>query len=315
MLIYIIIFFCSFFLIARSGAILVGSLTYLSRLMGLSEYAIAFILMSFATSIPEFFIGLSSTIQGVPELSFGNIIGANIINVMVVIGAVAIFSKEIKIESKISRENFWLISLLAFLPILLVSDGIISRGDGLVLIFSFLIYIFRLLGEKEYFSKVLRGVKFNNENVLKTFKHFWKFALGVLLLMISSFLLVWSGKIIATDINLPLVFFGLVFISIGTALPELAFGIKASFMDHSSMTLGNALGSIAFTATFIIGTMALIRPIYFVPEFRFTIAVIFLFVGFVLFNFFAYSRSVISRREGFVLILAYVVFLATQYLV
>ncbi|MCR4284297.1 MAG: sodium:calcium antiporter [Parcubacteria group bacterium] len=315
MLIYIIIFLCSFFLIARSGSMLVSSLTYLSRLMGLSEYAIAFILMSFATSIPEFFIGISSTVQGAPELSFGNIIGANIINVMVVIGAVAIFSKEIKIESKISRENFWLISLLAFLPILLVSDGIISRGDGLVLIFSFLIYVFRLLGEKEYFSKILNGVKFNHENVLKTFKHFWKFALGILLLMISSFFLVWSGKIIATNINLPLVFFGLIFISAGTALPELAFGIKASFMDHSSMTLGNALGSIAFTATFIIGTMALIRPIYFVPEFRFTIAVIFLFIGFVLFNFFAYSRSIISRREGFVLILAYVVFLATQYLV
>jgi len=315
MLIYILIFIGSFFLIARSGAILVNSLTYLSRLLGLSEYTIAFILMSFATSIPEFFIGISSTIQGVPSLSFGNIIGANIINVLIVIGAVAIFSKEIKIENKISRENFWLISFLAFLPILLVSDGIISRGDGFVLVLAFLIYIWKLMGEKEYFSKILSGIKFSNENVVKTFNHSWRFFLGVFLLMISSFLLVWSGKIIATDINLPLVLFGLIFISLGTALPELAFGIKASFMDHSSMTLGNALGSIAFTATFIVGVMSLIRPIYFVPEFRFTIAVVFLFIGFVLFNFFAYSRSIISRREGFVLILVYVAFLTTQYLV
>jgi len=91
--------------------------------------------------------------------------------------------------------------------------------------------------------------------------------------------------------------------------------ILVSSLTYLSRAMGVSEYAIAFTATFIIGAMSVISPIHFMPEPRFTIAVIFLFIGFILFNFFAYSRSVISRREGIVLIFVYAVFLATQYLV
>ncbi len=312
---YLLIFIISFLVIAKSSALLVQSLTHMARFFGLSEYFIAFIFMSIATSMPEFFIGISSTIQNTSSLSFGNILGANLINLTLVIGVVALLSKGITVESKISKRNFLLIFFIAFLPILLISDGVISRGDGIILLVSFIIYSFMLIGEREYFTKILKEVNFNGESIFNAVRNLWRFFLGVSLLIGGSFILVWSGKTLAGDLNIGLIYFGIIFIALGTALPELMFGIRASLMKHSSMTLGNSLGSIAFNSTFILGIMAIIRPIYFTPEIKFIITAFFLFSAFLLFNFFAYSRSTISRREGFMLILVYVAFLTAQYLV
>jgi cation:H+ antiporter len=181
---------------------------------------------------------------------------------------------------------------------------------------SFSIYILRILGEKEYFTKIINELKQNHENVYaKILRALWRFGLGVVILIASSFFLVYSGKIIAQGFGIGLVLFGIIFIALGTALPELSFGIKASLMDHKQMTLGNSLGSIAFNASFILGVMALIRPIHFLPGFNFMAAVVFLFIAFLIFNFFAYSHSLISRREGIILVLIYAAFLTVQYLI
>ncbi|MBU1159678.1 hypothetical protein KKD04_00660, partial [Patescibacteria group bacterium] len=104
---YIAIFLLSFCFLVRAGSDLVRSLTRLARFLQISEYILAFVLMSFATTIPELFVGISSAIEEVPRLSLGNIIGANFINITLVIGIVAFLNKGIKIESKISQKNFW----------------------------------------------------------------------------------------------------------------------------------------------------------------------------------------------------------------
>lgn len=305
----IIVFVISFIVLSFAGSLLVGSLTRISRLLGLSEYIVAFVLMSAATSIPELFIGISSIAQGIPNLSLGNILGTNLLTITLLIGIIAFISGGIKIDSKISRQNFFLIFFIAFLPILLGTDGVISRGDSILLISTFFIYVWRLLGEKEYFTKSIEDVDFGFSSVLYTFKHFRTFFIGTLLLTISSFSIVWSSKEIAESMDVNFLLFGILFIALGTSLPEIIFGIKALFMKHGSMTLGNSLGSIAFNATFIVGITSFITPI--TTDFSSGVmnVSIFLFTGFLLFNIFAYSKSNISRLEGIVLILLYAVFL------
>lgn len=313
MILYISIFLLSFILLAKSGSMLVKSLTHLARLFRLSEYLVAFVFMSFATSIPELFIGISSAIGNISEFSFGNILGANFINITLVIGLVAFFSRGLKVESKIKHKNFWMVFFIAFLPIILAIDGTISRIDGLILILSFFIYIVQLLSEREFFTKMLNEVKFDFELVAKTFKSIMRFFFGVLILIASSALLVWSGRMFADNINIDLLSFGIIFVALGTALPELAFGMRASMLKHSSMAIGNSIGSIAFNSAFIIGIVSIINPIHIQNGSNFFIASIFLFAAFLLFNFFIYTRSNISRREGLVLIILYVFFLVIQY--
>ncbi|NOY35580.1 MAG: sodium:calcium antiporter [bacterium] len=314
MALYITIFLISFALMAKAGGMLVKSITHLARFFRLSEYIIAFVIMSFATSAPELFIGISSAIGGVPSMSLGNIIGANFINITLVIGLVAFFSNGIRVESKISHKNFWLIFFIAFLPIFLAVDGVISRGDGIVLILSFVIYIISLAREREYFTKVLSEIEFNSETVNKIFKDLSGFFFGVLILLASSALLVWAGKGLSSAIDIGMLSFGIIFVALGTALPELAFGVRASMLKHPKMSIGNSLGSIAFNSAFILGLVSVIEPIPLQNGHGFFIAAAFLFAAFLLFNLFIYTRSNISRRESVILIFLYAFFLVIEYL-
>jgi len=312
-----IIFIASFALLVYAGTLLVRSLTRVSEVLGLSEYIVAFVFMSIATSIPELFIGLASAFQDVTTISLGNTVGTNLINLTLIVGVVAIIARGIKIESKISHQNFLLIFFFAFLPILLATDGIISRGDGLLLIIAFFFYITRLLHDREYFTKRVEEKEESEVSVasiLGTFKSLRMFFVGVILLIISSLALIWSAQGMADYFNIGLLFFGVVFIALGTALPELVFGIKSAMMKHTSMMLGNSLGSIAFNATFIIGLVALLRPIPVEFGDGLVYASFFLFFAFLLFNIFSYSHGRISRKEGIVLILFYSVFIFVGFL-
>jgi len=310
----IIIFVISFLVLSYAGSLLVRSLTRISEVLGLSEYIVAFVLMSIATSIPELFIGISSITQGIPDLSLGNILGTNLLTLTVIIGVIAISSNGIKVDSKISQQNFFLIFFIAFLPILLGTDGVISRGDGILLLLSFFVYIWRLLGEKEYFTKRVEEIEFSLASILGAFKNFRRFFFGIALLIASSFLIVWSSKGIVGQFDISFLGFGILFIALGTSLPELIFGIKAAFLKHESMTLGNSLGSIAFNATFIVGITALLSPLKTDFSDGMFFVSLFLFLAFLLFNFFSYTKSRISRVEGIVLVLLYLVFLFFQIL-
>src|SRR3989344_1034776 len=115
----LLVFAVAFLLLARASGALVTSLTGLARLFHLSEYLVAFILMSAATSVSELFVGVTSAFDAIPQLSLGNILGANLLNLTVVIGISAFLAGGLSVESKISRKNFWLIFFLALLPFLL----------------------------------------------------------------------------------------------------------------------------------------------------------------------------------------------------
>lgn len=309
---HIAVFIISFIVLSYSGGLLVRSLTRIAKLIGMSEYIIAFVLMSIITSIPELFISIFSLVQGVPLLSFGNILGANLIMITLVIGSISVLSGGIKIDSKISHQNFFIVFFITFLPILLAIDGIISRGDGLVLLISFVLYIWRLLGDKEYFTKRVSEFDFSAGSIFGVFKSFRGFFFAVALLIGSSFLIVLSSKSIASYLGSSTLFFGMLFVALGTSLPELVFGVKAASMDHPSMTLGNSIGSIAFNSTFILGLISVIVPIEVDLLGEVFLAPVFLFVSFILFNFFSYTQSKISRSEGVMLVFIYIIFLTTQ---
>jgi len=318
MTLYIIVFVVAFLILARSSGFLVHSLTGLARFFRISEYTVAFFFMSMATSMPELFVGLSSAITGVSEFSLGNILGANLINITLVIGLVIVMGKGLRVQSKISRRNFWIISGFAFLPLFLASDGVVSRGDGIVLLLAFAFYLLRLQREKEYFTKIINynkhtGNHQSRHSPKQVLNHLSRFFWGVGLLVISSFLIVWAGKNLANNSVLSMFSFGMLFVALGTALPELAFGIRARMMKHGSMTIGNSLGSIALNSTLIVGLVSIINPIKITAPANLIVAAIFLFLALFFFNVFVFSKSYISRREGIILLAIYLLFLVFEY--
>lgn len=316
MVLPIFLFAVSFVLLLWSGKILPRTLQRISKILHISEFLTAFLLIAFATSVPELFVGISSAIQGVPSISLGNVLGANFINLTLVIGLAALFSGFVSSKSKISSENFWLASAITFLPILLSTDGVISRGDAVLLLGAFVLYLMKIFQDKEYFHKASHtGEPHNFHSISNVFKNLVHFAGATALLVVSSFVLVWSSKIIigeyfASDFLL----FGLIFIALGTTLPELVFGVRSSMSGHSSAMLGNAVGTIAFNAAGVVGIVALVQPI--TMDFSKDILLVGIFLGLALFffHFFVYTKGHINRLEALVLLLVYLSFIGFTFL-
>ncbi|PIR70429.1 MAG: hypothetical protein COU46_01660 [Candidatus Niyogibacteria bacterium CG10_big_fil_rev_8_21_14_0_10_42_19] len=310
----LIIFIISFFVLARSSTLLVSSVTGFARLFGMSEYAIAFILMSFATSVSELFVGISSAVGDISSLSMGNILGANLLNITLVIAIPTLIVGRIKIESKILRHNFWYIFFLSLFPFFLGFDGIISRGDGVILLLGFISYMWMIMGEKEYFSKVYNNIPFIGL-LKKTIHDIWILLLGVLLLVGASAVLVWSGTALLEVFLLDSLLFGIIFVSIGTTLPEIVFGVRSVSSQHDSMAIGNALGSIAFNASFIIGVVAIINPVRVDSLEELILVTVAFIVAFILFNILIYRGEEITRSKAVIFILIYILYVMTEFLI
>lgn len=313
-ILYIALFLISVLVLVKSGSVAVKCLVAISRYLRISEYVLAFILMALATSLPEFFVGINSAFAKAPVLSLGNIIGSNIVNLSLILGAVVIFAKGIKIESKIAKRDAWIVFFISILPLLLLIDKNLSQADGGILLIVFIWYLRHILKAKEAFRKRMDHIVRTIERFRQFVRDLLIFILAIAILLISSWSVVKTATLIAEGLELPLVLIGLVLVAIGTSLPELVFGIKAVITKHEGMNLGNLIGSTVMNSTLILGITALIYPIR-IENFNMILtAGLFMVFIILIVNFFIATKEKISRKEGVMLIGLYVAFLIIEFL-
>jgi len=310
---YILIFIISCLILICSSTWIIQALTRIARFLEWREFIVASLLMAFATSLPEFFVGVFSAFHKRPQLSFGDVIGSNIIVLTLVMGIGILMAKRLKFEGKILQRSSLYACLIAPLPLLLMLDGKISRWDGVILFLALGFYFQRLLLQKERFTKVFSHA-FNRKRA--HFKLFLKdlgiFLAGVSLLLCSAEGIVWSTSNLAREFNLPLVIIGLLLVALGTSTPEIAFGIKSITMGHKEMILGDAMGSVVVNSTLILGTVALIYPLE-IPDFSpYFIGIIFTVITCLFFAIFARTDREITRREAIFLLFVYATFVICE---
>lgn len=288
-----------------SGIYLVKSLAKISKFLGISEFSAAFIIMAFATSIPELFVGVSSALAGTPQLSLGNIIGANIIDLTLITGIIVILGKEIKIKTRRIGNEVYLMLIAIALVILLYSIGqVLSRIDGMILVGFFFIHAYSIFKKRKKYPKKIR----DSERMKNKFYWLLIFLLALIGLFLSSSFVVRYASNLALDLQIPKIMIGLFLISIATTLPELTFGISASNLRHKEMAIGDQIGTVIVNSTLIIGLVSIISPITteFIP---FIISGIFMFISAFIFITFLKTGRKIERIEGISLILIYVLFI------
>ncbi|MBU4332370.1 sodium:calcium antiporter [Patescibacteria group bacterium] len=334
---YTISFLISCYVLARSGAQVVKSLTRIAAHYELSEFLVAFILVSFATTAPELFIGISSAFSKSTSLSLGNLVGANIINITLVIGLAAVLGRGIEIGTRIAQKDVYYTIIMLLIPVLLFIDQTLSRVDGLLLLLIFLLYLVHLFHSYQkrlpvFVIKALNmlripinGEQFHQEFETPSGKErtpreiiiesFW-LVIAMLLLIVSARIIVYLGIELAGILNLPIVLLGLIIVSIGTTLPELTFGIRAVMAGRKEMILGNLFGSMTINLVFILGVVALLQPIALSFEaFRlFLVSALCMFLVLGLFSVFIRTKSKLSWQEGMVLVMCYVVFVIVVFL-
>lgn len=295
-----------------SSELIVGAALLLSRYFRVTEFAVSFFVMAFAASLPDLFIGVTSALQGVPELSFGDIMGSNVVVLTIAVAFGVLFSakKEVPIEGQTVQDTTFLTAIAAILPLILVSDGMISRSDGLVLILFFAAYVFWMFSKKEHFSRVYEDRELlPSKNEVKY--SIIRLVFGVVALALSAQGIVHGAKTLALHFGLPIILVGILVIGLGGALPEIYFTIISARKGVTGLIIGNLMGSVIIPATFVLGVVAVIQPIH-NPEAEFSaVARVFLVIVSIFFLFISRSKKVVTTKDAVTLIIIYLLFVCS----
>jgi cation:H+ antiporter len=314
LLVYISIFILSCIFLYFSGELIVKGLLRLARFFGVTEFVVAFFVMAIAASLPNLFVGITSALKGIPELSFGDIMGNNIIALTLAVGLAVFFSpkKEIPAENKTVKYTSFFTIIAAILPIILITDGNLTRADGLILICFFIYYIYWLFSKKERYSKIYEK---HQLEIIKETKYIFidvtKISSGILILIIAAQGIVISSSSIATLVGVPLVFIGILILGFGSALPEVYFAISSAQKGEVGLILGNLMGAVIIPATLILGIISLIQPINNIDLEFSIINRAFLIIAAIAFLIFSKTDQKISIRESYILITIYLAFVFT----
>lgn len=310
---YIFIFIASCVLLYFSGELIVKGLMRAAKFLSWKEFVVTYFLISFASSVPELFIGIFSAINNIPQLALGDVLGANVIDLTLAVAlATLLTNKGISTKSRLIQDSAIFAIFIAILPVLLILDGELSRADGLVLISVFIFYNLWLFSKKERFVKVYDGEKVHSFKLF--FKDLGKILLGVIILLIAAQGIVVSATYFSKQLNVPITLVGILIIGLGTSIPDLYFSIVSARSGQTWMVLGNAMGAVIIVTTVVLGTVALICPIKISDFSPLVVARIFLIISAFFFLFSILTGKRITKNEGLILLLIYIAFVVAEIL-
>lgn len=310
------------FVLIKSADHVVIAIRHLTKSSGSkSIFILSALLLALATSFPELFVGITSALGGTPNLSLGNVLGANIANLSLVVGASALLVGRVNVHGEFLRRDVWIALIAGVLPLILVFDGEVSRVDGLILLSLYGAYAssffkkrFLEIGEEirdgSFIHKFFRRV--NHIDGTKS-KETARLFLAIAVLLISANFIVLAAQRLAEAANIPVFLVGLILLSIGTTLPELGFSIKSLEDKEPTMFFGNLLGSIIANSTLVVGLVATISPIKVVAVNEYFIAAGAFIAIFLTFWLFIHTKLKLERWEAGILLLMYLAFVVIEF--
>lgn len=246
-------------LIAGGEALVRGAGTLASR-AGISPLVIGLVVVSAATSAPEFAVTMGAVLGGEPDLAVGNVVGSNIVNILLILGLSAVISP-LMIKRQLVRFDMPVMVGISVLLLVVSLDGQISVLDGILLFGSLALHtvISIRLGRKEIVDPAAKPDSMPlNSKPVPLWLAILLLAVGIALLVFGAQLLVAGAVSIATALGVSSLVIGLTVVAIGTSLPELATSIIAIIRGETDMAVGNVVGSNIFNIGMVLGLPAII---------------------------------------------------------
>ena len=313
-----ILFLLSFVMLFFGGELLVRSSVSLALRMRISTLVVGMTVVSFATSSPELFVSIKSAWNGLTDprfydITFGNVIGSNIANITLVLGLTAIVFR-INITKQTIKINFpvMFFTFILFGSVLYLFNEI-NQITGIIFVSFLIIFGWILIKRsREENKKLSEQEKEEYEKARKTplFQSILYMIAGIILLMYGSQFLVNGVEILATDFGISERVLSVSLVAIGTSLPELATSLVAAFRKESNLAIGNLIGSNIFNVLAVLGITSIITPIKMINESLFT-DYLWMMISVIILGLFIYvfSKKQVSRTEGFLLLVFYIVFM------
>ena len=301
-------------LLYNGAGYLVEGSSSLAKKLGISALVIGLTVVAFGTSMPELIVNVFASLKGNAEVSYGNIIGSNIFNILLILGLASVIK-----PLAVQRSTVWKeipFALLAALVLFAMSNKLLLGGaannltiaDGLIMLFFFVIflyYVFELAKDKPKESNMEIEVKKHSSTAI-----FLMIIGGLAALFIGGKLTVAGAVAIARQIGISELLISSTIIAAGTSLPELVTSVVAAIKKEMDLSVGNVVGSNIFNIFLIMGVSSLISPLA-VPaginfDFIFLTATtlllfIFMFIG---------KKHELDRWEGAMFLLMYVAYVA-----
>ena len=320
----------SLIILVKSADVLVGAASKLAKRYNIPAFLIGLFIISIGTSAPEAAIGILSGIKGTNLITFGDVVGSSIVNILVVIGITAMIFP-LKVDSSVPRREMIISILVQMIFIVMVyTFNILSRIESIVLLigtFLFFIYVYKKSrggvkpkdSEIDSKNEIYEYIEVQEEIIYEKDMPSEKVSNSLLKLIIliivglaglvgSANLAVTSAVEIAHNLGLSEVIIGLTIVAVGTSLPELVTCLIAVFKKEEDIAVGNIVGSNIFNILFVMGISGMIHPIeigsdVYLDMFIMLFASILLFIP-------AYFFGKISKISGFIYFAAYIIYLS-----
>lgn len=305
-------------LLVIGGEYLVRSSVALSFRLKISRMVIGLTVVSFATSAPELIVSVQAALEGLSDISLGNVTGSNIANIGLVLGITALISP-LAVDRDFYRFNWPVMVFLSVaLYFLLWSGGRIDQLEGLVLVVLLFLYLYFLFRR----AKIQHQEKFLEDTVDLTLSKVSNFKIMIWLLIGGatlyggSELLVHGAIDLATTLGVSERVIAVTIVAVGTSVPELAASVIAALKNEKAISLGNLLGSNIFNIASVLGITALIHPIALKSKEVLSVDMIWM-IGFAVVLLpiaFIPKKLEIGRVKGLIILIAYTIFVGMAFL-
>ncbi|OGD24459.1 sodium:proton exchanger [Candidatus Azambacteria bacterium RBG_16_47_10] len=314
MIITILLFILGFALLIKGADLLVDGAVSVAKKFNISNLVIGLTVVAFGTSAPEFAVSVFSSVSGNTDIAIGNIIGSNVANILLILGAAALVY-----PLSVKGGTVWKEIPMALLAAVLVgfmandvlingeAKNAITRIDGLILLSFFIIFLYYIYG----IAKSGNGSDVEEVNEMPIGRSIVFVGAGLLALVVGGKWIVDGAVAAAELLGVRQSVIGLTVVAIGTSLPELATSVVAAYRKHTDIAIGNVVGSNIFNVFWIMGISSVINPLPLQPGSNYDIGMmiassvvlfVILFIG---------KRHVVERWQGILFLVLYCAYIAS----
>lgn len=302
LLIQILLLAAGFVLLVKGADWFVEGAASIADKFGIPQIVIGLTIVAMGTSAPEAAVSISAALKGSAEITIGNVVGSNILNILIILGLTSVIRTIAVQRTTIHYELPMVIGITVLLAVLGLHDHVVSRLEGVLLMGCMVVYMLYLL------RLAKRGVVENEE--LEAYAEKAPMGKLIFLVIVGVVAIVWGSDIavnaataIARIFGLSERIIGLTIVALGTSLPELVTSVTAAMKGNSDIAVGNIVGSNLFNIMFVVGITALITPVVYSASFLVDSVVV--VASAVLLLLCVLPQARLGRKSGLLMLLCY----------
>ena len=266
LIIQILLLVVGFVLLVKGADWFVEGAASIADKFGIPQIVIGLTIVAMGTSAPEAAVSISAALKGSAEITIGNVVGSNILNVLIILGLTAVICKVSVQKTTIFYEIPMVIGVTVLMVVLGLLNNVIGRLEGLILLGCMVVYLLYLL------RLAKRGASY--DETLDEVAERSSMGRLIMLVIVGVAAIVWGSDIavnaataIARIFGMSERFIGLTIVALGTSLPELVTSVTAAMKGNSDIAVGNIVGSNLFNIMFVVGLTAVITPVVYSSAF------------------------------------------------